>query len=92
MSKSRYKAIMKTFGTRLKQARSNAGYRSAQQFAGVLALEAHTYRKYERGQAEPNYETLTRICALLDVTPNDLLPLAAKGKLGRAPGSEAEAA
>lgn len=77
METGRYKQIMKTFGTRLKQARELAGYRSAQQFAGVLGLEPHTYRKYERGAAEPNYDTLTRICELLEVTPNHLLPLAA---------------
>ena len=77
MAQGRYKQIMKTFGSRLKQARELAGYKSAQQFAGVLGLEPHTYRKYERGQAEPNYDTLTRICELLDITPNHLLPLAA---------------
>jgi transcriptional regulator with XRE-family HTH domain len=77
MSKGRYKQIMKTFGQRLKQARELAGYRSAQRFAGVLGVEPHTYRKYERGDAEPNYDTLTRICELLEVTPNHLLPLAA---------------
>jgi len=70
---------MKTFGDRLKQAREAAGYESAQRFSGVLGLEPHTYRKYERGQSEPNYETLTRICELLSVTPNDLLPLGAAG-------------
>jgi transcriptional regulator with XRE-family HTH domain len=77
MSKGRYKQIMKTFGARLKQARELAGYKSAQQFAGVLGIEPHTYRKYERGASEPNYDTLTRICELLEVTPNHLLPLAA---------------
>lgn len=84
MSRSRYKQIMKTFGDRLKIARTEAGYESAQKFAGVLGLEPHTYRKYERGQSEPNYETLTRICELLSVTPNHLLPVAAKnGRSGK---------
>lgn len=92
MTTSRYRTIMKTFGTRLKQARLRAGYRSAQQFAGVLALEAHTYRKYERGAAEPNYDTLTRICELLDITPNDLLPLAARGRGGKRSAPSAAAA
>ena len=80
MAQGRYKAIMRTFGQRLKEAREAAGYRSAQQFAGVLDLEPHTYRKYERGQAEPNFDTLTRICELLGITPNHLLPLAASIK------------
>lgn len=66
---------MKTFAQRLKQARE-AKYDSASRFAGVLGLDAHAYRKYERGDSEPNYDTLTRICELLDITPNDLFPLA----------------
>ena len=74
MSKGRYSQIMKTFSTRLQRAREKAGYASAQQFAGVLGLEPHTYRKYERGQSEPNFEVLVRICELLDITPNHLLP------------------
>jgi transcriptional regulator with XRE-family HTH domain len=68
---------MKVFSKRLKDARIKADYASAAQFAGVLGMEPHTYRKYERGQSEPNLETLTRICELLDVTPNYLLPVAA---------------
>lgn len=78
MSKGRYRQIMKAFGTRLRVARERKGYKSAQQFAAVLGIEPHTYRKYERGQSEANYETLTRICELLDITPNDLFPHAAK--------------
>ena len=69
---------MKTFSKRLREAREKACYRSAAKFAGILGVEPHTYRKYERGESEPNLETLTRICELLDVTPNYLLPIAAK--------------
>ena len=67
---------MKTFSQRLKTARETAGYDSAEGFAGVLGLEPHTYRKYERGQSEPKFETFVRICELLDVDANHLLPLA----------------
>lgn len=77
MPTSRHVAIMKTFGTRLRKAREEAGFESAQQFAGVLGVEPHRYRKYERGEAEPNFEVLTRLCELLSVTPNHLLPAAA---------------
>ena len=68
------------FAKTLKAARLRAGYRSAQKFAGVLGIEPATYRTYERlnKTSEPNFETLTRICALLNITPNDLLPEAAK--------------
>jgi transcriptional regulator with XRE-family HTH domain len=88
----RYRLIMKQFGQRLREAREHAGFRSAQQFAGALGSEPHTYRKYERGQAEPNYETLTRICELLDVTPNQLLPMAARGKARSGGGGKSDSA
>ena len=65
---------MKTFAHRLRRAREAAGYKSAQSFANVLGVEAPAYRKYERGHSEPHFETFTRICELLNVTPNELLP------------------
>jgi transcriptional regulator with XRE-family HTH domain len=77
MPGTRHQAILKTFGKRLKTARIRAGYQSAQSFAHILGIEPPAYRKYERGAAEPNFETLTRICELLNITPNDLLPHAA---------------
>ena len=76
---TRYKAIMKTFAQRLRKARLEAGYKSAAQLAGVLGLEEATYRKYERGASEPSYDTLVRVCEVLDITPNYLFPTA-KGK------------
>lgn len=79
---SRYTKIMKTFGDRLKEARE-AKFASAQEFAGILGAGPHAYRKYERGDAEPNYDMLTRICQLLGITPNDLLPMASQ-KVGKA--------
>jgi transcriptional regulator with XRE-family HTH domain len=69
----RHRKLMKTFADRLKAARE-VKYGSAEQFAHTLAFSPHRYRKYERGQAEPNFETLTRICDLLGITPNDLFP------------------
>lgn len=74
MATRRYDKIISMFGKRLRLARERAGYTSAQRFAEVLGLEPHTYRHYERGESEPNFETFTRMCELLDVTPNDLLP------------------
>lgn len=78
MPATRHQTILKTFGKRLKSAREKAGYDSAQRFAHMLGLEPPTYRKYERGEAEPNFETLTRMCELLKITPNHLLPAAAE--------------
>lgn len=71
---------MKTFGQRLRQAREAAGFVSAAKFAAALSMEQHAYRKYERGESSPNLDTLTRICELLDVTPNHLLPIAAESR------------
>lgn len=65
---------MQTFASRLKDAREKAGFTSAQSFANVLGQEPHTYRHWERGETEPDFENLTRICELLNVSPNDLLP------------------
>lgn len=75
MTTSRYDQIMRTFAKRLKQAREAAGYASAQKLAARLGLDPHAYRKYERGDAEPNFETLLRICETLNVETNYLLPL-----------------
>jgi transcriptional regulator with XRE-family HTH domain len=80
---SRYKRISRVFGKRLKQARINANYRSAQKAAEALGLEPATYRTYERGSSLPNLEVLTRICELFRITPNDLLPEAASLRLTR---------
>ena len=87
---SRYTKIMKTFGERLKAARE-VRFASAQGFAGILGAEPHAYRKYERGEAEPNYDMLTRICQLLEITPNDLLPMASHASI-EAPKKKAPAA
>ena len=76
MTTSRYDKIMKTFGKRLRSAREQAGYRSAESFAHALHIEPHTYRKYERGAAEPNFETLVRIKELLNISADYLLPTA----------------
>ena len=86
---------MKTFAQRLKAAREEAGYDSAQGFAGVLGLEPHTYRKYERAQSEPTLETLVRICELLNVDANYLLPAACRKQHRKPPhesGNGAKAA
>ena len=72
---SRYSAIMKLFGTRLKQARIAAGYESAAQAAAQLGIEAPTYRAYERGQREANYETLLRMCELYKISVDYVLPV-----------------
>jgi transcriptional regulator with XRE-family HTH domain len=78
---------MMLFGQRLKTAREKAGFPSAAKFAGALGMNEHAYRKYERGAASPPLDTITRICELLDVTPNYLLPIASEGRNGRNEGN-----
>lgn len=79
------------FGRVLKQARERK-YRSAQQFAEKLGIEPHTYRTYERGQAEPNFETLIRICDDLGITTSDLLPTVSERDKGSESPSTSSAA
>lgn len=83
---------MKTFGERLKKAREAAGFKSAAGFAHAISITPHAYRKYERGKSEPNFDTLTRICEILKLTPNQLLPQAAKGGRRSGDGSPRAAA
>jgi ribosome-binding protein aMBF1 (putative translation factor) len=78
--------VKKALAKRLKRARLDAGFRFANEFAAVLGMEDATYRTYERGEHLPDIPTLTRICKLLNVEPNFLLPLAVK-KEGTPPQS-----
>jgi transcriptional regulator with XRE-family HTH domain len=61
------------FSDRLKAARERAGFDSAESFADMMGIGAHTYRHYEAGRTNPTLETLSRICVALHITPNDLL-------------------
>lgn len=67
---SRY---MRLFGKRLEMARHDAGYEAAQQFAALIDMEPHTYRKYERGESQPPFEKLIEIAKHLRVTTDYLL-------------------
>ena len=67
--------MKKAFGLILKKLREGAfPGMSAAQYAESIGIEPPTYRTYERGEAEPGFENLTRICQSLGITPNDLLP------------------
>lgn len=71
---------MRTFGKRLRKARLDRGHRSAQKFSALIGLEPHTYRKYERGESEPNFEILIRICEALDIDTSALIPIVGSAK------------
>ena len=72
--------VMKTFRERLKAAREAAGFEEAEDFATALGVTGARYRQWERGAASPSFDMLTRICQLLDVDPNYLLPFAVRKK------------
>lgn len=80
---------MHEFAQRLKQARIDAGYASAKEFAEALGVEPPAYRYWERGQSQPDLVTLTRICRLLSVDANYFLPLSIRTKTT---GNDASAA
>ena len=82
MTTSRYDQIMRTFAKRLRKARKDRGFRSAQKFSALVGLEPHTYRKYERGQSEPNFEILVRICEVLEIDTSALIPVDIPKKRG----------
>ena len=83
MAESVNQKLMSDFAVRLRKFRIRAGYPSAEQFALAIGLKPHTYRMYERGNTIPNLDNLTRICKTLRVTPNDLIPEAARMPLER---------
>ena len=72
--------VMKIFSDRLRAAREAAGFEEAEDFANALGVTGARYRQWERGNARPNLVLLTRVCQLLDVDPNYLLPLAVRKK------------
>ncbi len=68
--------VMETFGTALKRARQKSGFGTAKEFAEALAVPQHRYRTWERGEHTPDLTTIVRICRLLKVEPNELMPMA----------------
>lgn len=79
--------VKRDFAKRLKQARLEAGYKFANQFAQAMGEEEHTYRAWERGQYLPDIPKMARLCQLLSLEPNELVPLAVAKKNGSRPNS-----
>jgi transcriptional regulator with XRE-family HTH domain len=63
---------MERFAKRLRE-RARELELSDAEVARRAGLAERRYGHYVRGVREPDFETLLRICAVLDVTPNDLL-------------------
>ena len=75
---------MEQFGDRLRAARKRK-YRFASHFAADLGLESPAYRRYERGEVEPDIELLVRMCDLLEVTADALIPTRAAESAAKQP-------
>lgn len=61
-----------TFGERLNQTRKERG-KTAQGMADMLGIGLRSYRAYESGNREPQFENLIRIADFLDVSTDYLL-------------------
>jgi transcriptional regulator with XRE-family HTH domain len=72
---------MEAFAKRLRE-RARQLELSDADLARRAGLAGRRYGHYVRGTREPDFVTLLRICAILDVTPNDLLLV---GKAAHAP-------
>jgi len=63
---------MDIFAKRLRERARQLDLSDAE-IARRAGLAERRYGHYVRGNREPDFATLLRICAVLDVTPNDLL-------------------
>jgi transcriptional regulator with XRE-family HTH domain len=63
---------MELFGKRLRERAKQLDLSDAE-VARRAGLAERRYGHYVRGHREPDFRTLMRICAVLDLTPNDLL-------------------
>jgi transcriptional regulator with XRE-family HTH domain len=63
------------FAKRLKALRIPRGYPTARSFAAALEIDENRYTRYERAEVEPDMSLFVKICALLTVSPNDLLDM-----------------
>ena len=68
-------AVRVEFAKRLRQLRTERGFRHARQFARVLGIEENRYTRYERAEVEPSLTLIHQICVTLQVAPSDLLGL-----------------
>jgi DNA-binding XRE family transcriptional regulator len=61
----------KTIGTNLKYARKAKGY-TQKEVAARLRMTQQQYSRFETGKFELNYDQIFALCALYEITPNEL--------------------
>lgn len=64
---------MKTFGERLRDAATKAGYDTDASAARAAKVEVRAYGHYVQGRIPKDPETLIRLCRTFGTTPNHLL-------------------
>ncbi len=80
---------MDVFTRKLRERARQLGLSNAE-VARRADLNGRRYGHYARGTREPNLETLVRICAVLETTPNDLLGFEAEQALTEESPAEQE--
>ena len=73
MTSQKTKMFRKEFAGRLRGLRLWGGYSTAREFAQAIGEEENTYTRWERGETLPGLEQLMTICAMLEVTPNQIM-------------------
>jgi transcriptional regulator with XRE-family HTH domain len=61
-----------SLGEKLREARKKAGF-TQRQLAEVIGAKHNSVSNWEKGLNSPNPETIGELCAVLNITPNDLL-------------------
>lgn len=82
--------VKRDFAKKLKEAREAKGFTSAAKFARFMGEEIATYTSWERGQYLPDIPKMARLCQLLDLEPNELVPLAVAKKNANSSSSDAK--
>lgn len=60
------------FGKRMKAVRILAGYSTVREGADALQLDEGRYGRWERGERDPDVNSIHRICRVYGTTPNVL--------------------
>ena len=68
-----YRKNRSAFARRLEGLRRDCGYQTQEDFAKLLGVEGERYRRWERGETEPNIDMMTRISMLTGACLNILI-------------------
>ena len=68
------------FVNRLRLLRQERGFAAARHFAMALGIPENRYSRYERGDSEPDIDTIYRIFERLPASPNELFGLEGSGQ------------